>query len=283
MASAKVVLGLAAASLAVATLSHRTLAEKGLPIARPAGAARVVKVVGEDFRFDAPDIIPAGLTEFRFLNKGPSLHHMALLKLTDGKTVDDLRKALATQGPPPAWLHAMGGPNAPDPGSEANVTMRLEPGNYALICFVDLGGAPHFTKGMIRPLRVVPAKNASAGKVKSDAAIDLYDYGFKLSSPIRAGTRVFKVHNGGQQPHEVELVQLAPGASVSDFMNWLQKMDGPPPGKALGGVAGMEVGMTQYFSASLTPGNYALICFLSDAKDGKPHFTHGMVQQITVQ
>jgi hypothetical protein len=37
-----------------------------------------------------------------------------------------------------------------------------------------------------------------------------------------------------------------------------------------------------YFTADLTPGEYLLICFLPDAKDGKPHFVHGMMQQIKV-
>jgi hypothetical protein len=286
MASTTTVVGLIVASLAVTAVSGNTFVrgeERADPTASTArAAARVVKVIGQDFSFDAPDVIPAGLTEFRFLNKGPALHHMAVLKLSDGKTVDDLRKVLANPGPPPSWVKEMGGPNAPEPGVEANATMTLEAGNYALICFVDIDGPPHFMKGMVRGLRVMPSKE-SATSVKADATLDLFDYNFKLSAPISAGTRTIKVHNGGQQHHEVELVQLAPGATVSDFMNWMQKMEGPPPGKALGGVAGMEQGITQYFSADFTPGNYALICFLPDAKDGKPHFAHGMVQQITVQ
>lgn len=285
MASATGVAGFVVASVAVITLSGSMYARDASRAAappRPAPAANVVRVTGEDFKFDAPDEIPAGLTEFRFLNKGPSLHHMAILKLTDGKTIDDLRKLLANPGPPPSWVKEVGGPNAPDVGTEANATVQLEPGNYVLICFVDIGGPPHFMKGMVRPLRVV-ASNSAASNVKADATIDLFDYNFKLSTPIRAGTRTIRIHNVAQQHHEVELVQLAPGASVTDFMNWMQKMDGPPPGKALGGVAGIEAGMTQYFSANFTAGNYALICFLPDAKDGKPHFVHGMVQQITVQ
>jgi hypothetical protein len=286
MASTTTVVGLVVASLAVAAASKNTFAAGETRADRSAAAApaaaRVVRVVGEDFKFDAPDTIPAGLTEFRFLNKGPALHHMAVLKLTDGKSVDDLRAALANPGPLPSWVKEMGGPNAPAPGVEANVTMRLEPGSYALICFVDIDGPPHFMKGMVRPLRVVPSK-ATTAAVKADATLELFDYSFKLSSPIRAGTRTIKVRNIGQQHHEVELVQLAPGVTVPDFMKWMQKMDGPPPGKALGGVAGMDSGITQYFSADFTPGNYALICFLPDAKDGKPHFMHGMVQQITVQ
>jgi hypothetical protein len=176
----------------------------------------------------------------------------------------------------------MGGPNAPDPGKEANATMTLEPGNYALICFVDIGGPPHFAKGMVRPLRVVPAK-ATQPKPKADVTMSLVDYNFKLSSPIRSGTRTIRVHNAANQHHEIELIQLNQGITLGEFMKWMEKMEGPPPGQAIGGIAGMEPGMTQYFTASFTPGNYVLLCFLPDAKDGKPHFVHGMSQQITVK
>jgi hypothetical protein len=249
----------------------------------PAAKARVVRVTGEDFKFDAPDIIPAGLTEFRFLNKGPSLHHMAILKLSGGKTVDDLNAALSKPGPPPSWVKELGGPNAAAPGLESNATVNLEPGNYVLICFVDLGGPPHFVKGMVRALRVVPAKGANAPKPKADITATLADYNFQLSSPIRPGKHTIRVHNVGAQHHEIQVVQLVPGASLADFMKWMQTMQGPPLGKALGGVAGLEPGMSQYFSADFVAANYALICFLPDAKDGKPHFAHGMTQQIEVK
>ena len=277
-----------AGSVAVAGLSVSGKIDRGpvdsvAPVsAAPVTKPRVVEVTGEDFKFEAPDIIPAGLTEFRFMNKGPSLHHMALLKLNDGKTVEDLRAVLANPGPPPSWVKEMGGPNAPDAGLEANATVMLEPGNYALICFVDLGGPPHFAKGMIRPLRVVPAKNA-ATRPKADVTMNLVDYNFALSSPIRAGTRTIRVHNAARQHHEIELIQLNPGVTRDEFMNWMDKMEGPPPAKAIGGVAGIEPGMTQYFTANFTPGNYVLMCFLPDARDGKPHLAHGMTQQITVR
>jgi hypothetical protein len=278
-------------SVAVAGLSiNNTLGNTSLSagVAEHAVAtmakARVVHVTGEDFKFDAPDVIPAGLTEFRFLNKGPSFHHMTIVKLTGGKTIDDLETALANPGggPPPDWIKEMGGPNAPDPGLESNATIMMEPGNYALICFVDIGGPPHFAKGMLRPLRVV-ASRAPDAKPKADLTVSLVDYNFRLTSPIRAGNRTIRVHNIGRQLHEVELVQLAPGKTLSDFMTWLEKMEGPPPAKALGGIAGMEPGLSEYFSHNFTAGTYALVCFVPDAKDGKPHFAHGMMQQITVR
>lgn len=277
-----------AGSVAVAGLSingkiNRSPADSVPPVsAAPAAEARVVQVTGEDFKFDAPDIIPAGLTEFRFMNKGPSLHHMAILQLKDGKTIDDLRAVLANPGPPPSWVKEMGGPNAPDAGREANATLMLEPGNYVLICFVDLGGPPHFAKGMIRPLRVVPAKSA-ATRPKADVTLNLVDYNFALSSPIKAGTRTIRVHNAAKQHHEIELIQLNPGTTQADFMKWMDKMEGPPPAKAIGGIAGIEPGMTEYFTAAFTPGNYILMCFLPDARDGKPHLAHGMTRQISVK
>jgi hypothetical protein len=32
----------------------------------------------------------------------------------------------------------------------------------------------------------------------------------------------------------------------------------------------------------LPPGEYGLVCFVPDAKDGKPHFMHGMITQLTI-
>jgi len=290
MRSTKTIAGLIVGSVAVATLAFSTAFAQGPARAKVANAitsavpakAPIVRVSGMDFSFDAPDVIPAGLTEFRFMNKGPALHHMQIFKLEGGKTVDDLRAALANPGPPPAWVKEVGGPNAAAPGLESNATLTLEPGNYALICFVDIGGPPHFMKGMIRAMRVAPSTDASAPTPKVDATATLFDYGFKLSSPIQAGTRTIRVLNGGAQHHEVELVRLSPGASAADFLKWVGKMEGPPPGTPLGGVSGLDVGASQYFTADFAPGNYALVCFLPDAKDGKPHFAHGMIQQITV-
>jgi len=290
MASATTVVGLIAATVAVGTLALNNDFTKDAAAADPPkiaasapSTANVVRVVGEDFRFEAPDAIPAGLTDFRFLNKGPGLHHLSILKLTDGRTVSDLRAALAKPGPMPSWVKAIGGPNAPVPGLESNAIVNLAPGDYALICFVDIDGPPHFARGMVQALTVTPATEVTATTVTADASIDLFDYNFKVPTPVTPGRRIIKVTNTGDQVHEVELVQLAPGVAVSDFMRWMAKREGPPPGKAIGGIAGMEPGMTEYFTADFAPGSYALICFVQDAKDGKPHFVHGMIQQITVK
>jgi hypothetical protein len=42
------------------------------------------------------------------------------------------------------------------------------------------------------------------------------------------------------------------------------------------------VGTVGWFTITLAPGKYLLICYVPDAHDGKPHVAHGMVQEITI-
>lgn len=246
-------------------------------------AVPVVTFVARDFAFDSIPDVPAGVVQVRLRNDGPTLHHAVMMKLHAGKTVDDLVAALKNPGPPPSWAEPVPSPNAPVPGEYANVTTRLTPGNYAVLCFVDIGGAPHFTKGMYRGFRVVPSNN-KAHEPKADVTLRLFDYGFKFSKPLTAGHHTVRVVGDGPQEHEVELVQLPPGKKVGDVLAWVgSDMKAPPPGKPMAGVVGLIPGAHAVFDITLTPGEWGLICFLPDVKDGKPHFTHGMVTQVTVK
>jgi hypothetical protein len=91
------------------------------------------------------------------------------------------------------------------------------------------------------------------------------------------------VENAGPQPHELVLLKLAPGKKVEDFASWAEKgMKGPPPAEPLGGVTFLDKGARGSFTADLTAGDYGLICFVPDSKDGKPHLAHGMMKTIKV-
>jgi hypothetical protein len=63
----------------------------------------------------------------------------------------------------------------------------------------------------------------------------------------------------------------------------MQKPEGPPPASAIGGTSAQMAGFTAYFTVDLTAGDYALVCFLPDAKDGKMHLEHGMIQTFKLQ
>jgi len=245
---------------------------------------RVAVVHAKDFAFDAPDTVTAGWTTFHLVNDGPSLHHVSLVRIDSGKTVADFEAAMKKPGPPPAWMVEAGGPNAPSPGGSIDASLNLAPGTYMIVCFVDIpDGVPHFMKGMTHPLTVLPATATAGAEPTADMTVELADYSFVPPATITSGKHTFKVVNKGPQVHELELIRLAPGKTVKDVAAWIAKADGPPPAEALGGISGMHSGMTEYFTADLTPGNYAMLCFIPDAKDNKPHLAHGMVKEFAVK
>jgi hypothetical protein len=246
-------------------------------------APRTITVTARDFTLEMPDTLAEGATTLRLVNQGKEFHHIWIARLEGGKTVDDVMEALKTRGPLPSWIKDAGGPNAPRPeGGEASATVMLEPGNYIVACMIpSADGIPHIMKGMVRPLTVVKSDDQAAAP-KADVVMTLRDYNFFLSRPLTAGTHVIEVRNEGTQWHEFELVQLAPGKSAHDVIEFIERGIGSPPGLPLGGVSPLAVGGTSYMHVELRAGRYALICFLPDHKDGKQHFEHGMVQEFEV-
>jgi hypothetical protein len=248
------------------------------------GGSRIAVVHARDFAFESPDTITSGWTTFHLVNDGQALHHLQIVRLDSGKTANDLVAALHNPGPPPSWAVFVGGPNAPDPHGQVDGMIDLAPGNYVLVCMVDMpGGIPHIAKGMHRAMTVIPATGNAGAEPVADATISLADYAFTINGAMTPGAHVIKVINTGPQPHEVEMVKLAPGKTATDMLAWIAKPDGPPPGNALGGVAAEAAGSPNYFKAELSAGKYALLCFLPDTKDGKPHFMHGMIKEFTVE
>jgi hypothetical protein len=245
-------------------------------------------ITAKDFAYEAPDTITAGMVKLKLVNAGPSLHHVQLFKLDDGHTAAELEagfKQMKPGSPPPPWIHDVAGPNSPVPGGgEARILEELAPGNYAIVCLIPgADNVPHAMKGMVRALTVVPAKGPSASAPASDISVKLTDYAFAVTPEFTAGVHIIKIENEAAQSHEMLLVQLAPGKTPADLAKWVENQQGPPPAKPLGGISGMPKGATVYVPVNLTPGEYGLLCFLPDAKDGKPHVAHGMMKQFTVK
>jgi uncharacterized cupredoxin-like copper-binding protein len=135
---------------------------------------------------------------------------------------------------------------------------------------------------MIREIKVVPGGSAPQPAPRADARMVLKDYGFAVTPSIAAGRRTIKVENAGPQPHEVVFVRLQPGKTAGDVLAWFKGRHGPPPGEPWGGTVALQAGEVNYVTADFPSGEYALLCFVPDAGDGRRHTLHGMVSQITV-
>ncbi len=256
-------------------------------VASAPAAPNVVEINASEYKFEAPDQIPAGLTMFKMNDTGREMHHASLIKLDSGKTFNDLMEGIKNMKPgtpPPGWVIPAGGPNAAAPGSSSNLVAVLEPGNYAIVCFIpDAKGVPHIAHGMAKPLTVTPNASANMSEPNADITVTLKDYQFDFSTPLTAGKHTLKIVTAPGQPHEYTFFQLMPGKKAEDILKYVETgMQGPPPAVPMGGVAALAAGNTSYYEVDLKPGDYAVVCFVEDAKDGKPHFAHGMIQQIKV-
>jgi plastocyanin len=251
--------------------------------AAPPPEPNVITFSAADYSYTGPDTIPAGVTTIRLLNTGKEPHHLFLVKLEEGKTAQDLSAAMAPNAPWPTWAKEVGGPNAAEPGTTMAATLPVEAGNYVFFCVIPSpDGTAHVAKGMMRGLTVIPATGPAAPEPVADITMTLVDYGFEMSTRLTAGRHTIKFENTAAQPHEVVIVKLNPGTTMQDWVAAAEKMTGPLPGRLVDGMAAMIPGNRAYVTYDFAPGEYGLVCFVPDAKDGKPHFLHGMIQQATV-
>jgi hypothetical protein len=108
-----------------------------------------------DFSFVLPEQIKAGEQTWKIVNEGQQLHEIYLLKLAEGKTLEDVSAYFqAPQGTPP-YVEA-GGFQGINPGNSGWLHLKLEPGVYVAICPIPdtASGAPHLALGMIQPFTV---------------------------------------------------------------------------------------------------------------------------------
>ena len=180
------------------------------------------------------------------------------------------------------------------------MTQFLEPGNYVWICPIeDSAGNPHFGKGEFTTFVVRASRTATAAPATPPTAsmsIRLMDYSFAFDAPPAAGQHTIRVHNIGGQGHDLVMLKLGPGKTLEDIRLSLnperarrpdQRNQPAAPLESLispggGGIAAIRPGMEVFFTTTLTPGEYVLVC-MATAPDGLSHIEHGMIQQIRIQ
>lgn len=243
-----------------------------------------ITVMANEYTFEIPQEIEAGLVRVKFHDHGQEPHHVQFARLNDGVTFEQFTAALQ-EGEAAAFpLITFPGGVAPiDPGGSASAVINLTVGNYVLLCFVPSpDGVPHLDKGMITPFKVVASKTQAAEPV-ADAEVKLVDFSFILPADIKAGKQIWKVINDGAQAHEINFMKLAEGKTLADVGAWMAKPEGAPPFQNVGGYNAMDPNATGWIDLDLTPGQYVAICHVPDPASGKPHDALGMVLPFTVK
>jgi hypothetical protein len=112
-------------------------------------AAATLDVSLDDFRFEK-GAWAAGEHIVRARNIGMQHHEAVVLRYHEGGNFSEVLRAFSPEGtgPPPADFVA--GTSGFDAGAEIRFVLRLEPGEYALVCFLEDSATnlPHFALGM---------------------------------------------------------------------------------------------------------------------------------------
>ncbi len=116
-----------------------------------------VDVVATEYTFAFDTELTAGRTSFVMTNPGAEVHFMEISQLAEGHTMEE---ALAYEGDPEEGGLVTGvrfGSDLAAPGGEDEevITADLEPGNWAMLCFIPgPDGTPHAFSGMAIPFTV---------------------------------------------------------------------------------------------------------------------------------
>lgn len=103
------------------------------------------------------DALTTGNTEVVFENTGAQPHHIVYAPLDGDATAEDVKDFFKTEkGKPPFDDKEVKSTAVIEGGEGQLVTLDLEPGRYALLCFVSdrQGGPPHAVKGMVGEVEV---------------------------------------------------------------------------------------------------------------------------------
>jgi hypothetical protein len=255
-------------------------------VAEQPAALPEIKVDAKDYSYDAPETLTAGWVRVILTNSGEEPHHVQFLRLNDGVTVQQFEDALKqAEGPALAMTKQVGGVGAVHPGGTASAVINLPAGDYVILCLIPSASdhVAHHAKGMIKTLTVKPSSGVVAAEPSAGMTIHMKDFTYDLPDTLPAGKYTIKVVNDGPEPHELNILQLAEGKTIDDVTKFLGGAGGPPPFAPVGGMNGLDVGVTGYAELDLQPGNYVAICNIPSPKaEGHPHFTLGMIKAFSV-
>ena len=239
----------------------------------PAG---VIRVIAANYSYRLPERAPGGLVTIRLVNLGSEPHYARILRLAEGKTLADVVAWRKRQAPLPEWLTRASGPATTAPGDSTEMTARMEPGTYVLLCtYPTAEGMPHADLGMLAELQLEPAANRP--DPRTGTRLQLEDYSFSVPHPIRQGGWTVEIANRGRAVHQVLLVALPEGATAEQELAWFRGGSrGPRPGTPKGGVIELGPGQRVWLRTRLAPGHYLALCAISLEDRGR-HFDHGMV------
>jgi hypothetical protein len=193
------------------------------------------RIVATDAAFEAPKRVASGMRHIIFENHGSEIHEGMLVKLPHRMSPNDYVAAVKRGALFPKGAVDCSGPGLTSPGEKTEIWLRLDPGQYVLICSND----GHARTRSAHPFTVDYA-DANDVVPKDQAVLKLVDVRFEIEGNLRSGPQVIRVETPGPTIHEVDFFRLHDGKIVADLKRWRKENPGgPAPADALGGARDM--------------------------------------------
>ncbi len=252
----------------------------GAACAAPPGEPAPVRIVTNNQHYDLPATIAGGLVHLRLVNEGPDVYEALVVRFTDstGRAARYVESVRAGRDFP-AFAVDLGGVELVPPGDSADSWLALEPGRYAVVCWKS----NHLREGMAHDFIVTRGADRSAMPPLADVTLGLDEYAFAFPDTVAAGSHVIHVGNQGREPHEFDILRLAPGGSVAEYIEWSRSGEqGIPPAKPAGGTGDLIGSREIWVRLKLAPGRYFIVCTVPRPSDGRRHYDLGMVRSFVV-
>jgi hypothetical protein len=176
----------------------------------------------------------------------------------------------------PSWMDSVEGAGGLEhlaPGRMASLTTRLEPGTYAMFCYVKTPEERgHMELGMERAFTVT-TDSTGADPPEANLSLRIADYEIESDGEMRAGEQTVVVHFGERLKTDADayptvvLARVPDSVSVDRVAAWPNEHQTPAPTDFLGGALDMDPGKTAYLTVDVRPGRYAWVSHASDDED----------------
>jgi hypothetical protein len=235
-----------------------------------------ITITAQDFAFEMPAEIPAGLVSITFTNEGAINHHGYVMRLLEGITLEQVKEAMATEGEggeeegPELNDLAFFLPDT-DPGKSNQVTLELVPGNWLIVSFsMDLSGSdgppmPDWARGSIQEFTVTEAGEPVAAP-EADLTVTIGTDDFDMPAEVTAGEQTIQVvNNSGAGDGYLFFVKLGGNTTMEDVLAAFEAMFAGQPIEEIpiittvGGLMGHNLGESYYTTINFEPGNYAAV------------------------
>ncbi|MEP6571383.1 MAG: hypothetical protein ABJD11_01765 [Gemmatimonadota bacterium] len=118
--------------------------------------------------------------------------------------------------------------------------------------------------------------------VRSQLRLVASDFAFgDLPNTLSDGPQVIRLVNRGHFAHLVEMTRLDSGRTAADLYAAVKANRQPAWAVDVGGPNAIFPGDSATVGVSLTPGHYAVVCWVPDSS-GVPHLLHGMISTLVV-